>query len=108
MRQLLSIMLCIYVLAVMMIPCHCTDNGCEYTSQTSQMLAHEDNHNDQQDNQESCTPFCSCSSIHGANYFIPLQSVSTPVAYTPSVASFFYLMRIPQVECVRFKTPPEV
>lgn len=93
MRRLMAIILCVYVLGMMIMPCHCTEHGCEYSTQTTQ---------------EACTPFCSCSSIHGANYYTPCRTIAISVASKPAQVSFFYLMRIPHVECGRFKVPPEV
>lgn len=107
MRKILTLLLAIYVLVAVVMPCHCDEKNHDHiASQTEQTVAQGQEHGD--DNGfELCTPFCSCTSLHSVSYFSSPQIDPQPMSRAVKKRHFIYLMRRAHAFVRQENAPPE-
>lgn len=76
-----------YVLMLTVVPCHCRDlcwSGCGEGAEWVDNAQTEDT-----DETEMCTPFCLCTAMHGANFFVETPKLlHAPSAHVESIVVY--------------------
>ena len=107
MRKVLTILLAIYVLVAVVMPCHCDERNHDHLAGETEQMVGQGQENGNDYGFELCTPFCSCTSLHSVSYFSMAHIDNQPVAQPANKRHYFYLLRKAHAFVRQENAPPE-
>ncbi|SFW30564.1 hypothetical protein SAMN02910409_1415 [Prevotellaceae bacterium HUN156] len=107
MRKILTLLLAIYVLISVVMPCHCDEKNHDHIASQKEQTVGQGQEHGEDYGFELCTPFCSCTSLHSVSYFSITHIDNQPMAQATNKRQFIYLMRKAHAFVRQENAPPE-
>ena len=107
MRKILTLLLAIYVLISVVMPCHCDEKNHDHIASQKEQTVGQGQEHGEDYGFELCTPFCSCTSLHSVSYFSITHIDNQPMAQATNKRQFIYLMRKVHAFVQQENAPPE-
>lgn len=104
MNKVLSFLLCLYVMAMTLMPCHCELETCNYIGSHTEQAIEE---HDGSKALEICSPFCCCANVLSVNFYEDDNVYELPGYSVESRDGYYYLLKSPFSLAHKIEAPPK-